>query len=59
MRLREENKGKRPLRIVTSWINDQLDPKGTENSYNALIDPVLLVNFGSNIHLFVADPDMI
>ena len=51
--------GNRPLPIATSWINDQLDGEDKRGSYDASKDPVVVVNFGSNIHLFVADPDMV
>lgn len=48
------------MRIATTWINDLLEPNaGQLGSYDSAKDPVVVVNFGGNVHMMVSDPDMI
>ena len=54
----DERKGKRPLRMFTNWITDQVET-GKQHSYDASKHPIVIANFGTNITLWVADPDVL
>ena len=44
---------------MLAWFLDQLDPSGTEYSYDAAKTPVVVSNVGSRVKLYVADPEMV
>ena len=56
-----EQEGGRPLKHCLVWLHDHLDPtqNGREDSYDASKSPVVVVNFGTNVQLHVADPEMV
>ena len=58
-KLQEANKGKSPMRIATSWICDELHPERGNDNYDPSRDPIVVQNFGGNIHLMVSDPEMV
>ena len=54
----DERTGKRPLRVFKNWIMDQVET-GEQHSYDASKHPIVIMNFGTNITLYVADPDVL
>ena len=56
-----EKEGGRPLKQILVWLHDYLDPtqNGREDCYDASKSPVVIVNFGTNVQLHVADPEMV
>ena len=37
---------------------DEINPKAGLNNYNPQRDPVVVKNYGGNVHVMVADPEM-
>ena len=54
----DERTGMRPLRVFKNWIMDQVET-GEQHSYDASKHPIVIMNFGTNITLYVADPDVL
>ena len=53
------NAGKKAMKMVAYWLCDQLNPEAGPDNYNPSKDPVVVSNLGGNVHLMVADPDMV